>query len=229
MKFAFTRVSANIKTGPIPTTMTTSDSCPAACPFSPKDGKPNGCYAHYGPSKIHWNRLDKGEKGVDLDGLCDEIRDLPSGQLWRYGVAGDLPGISNDIDGEALAKIVKANSNRKGFGYSHKVVIGHEANSNAIKSANEGGFTINLSANNPDNADELKKLKIAPVVSIVPQNSPNSFFTKGGNKIIICPAQTRKGINCAKCKLCSISNRSVIIGFKAHGTAAKKVETVANL
>lgn len=231
MKFTFTRISKNKKTGEIPTSITDSSSCPVACPFAPKDGKPNGCYAAYGPLNWHWKKLDNGKVGISANELFDAIKDLPSGTLMRHNVAGDLCHKNEKIDMDFLNGIINAARNRKVFTYTHHVVLGNDAkakhNRNAVKEANEAGFTINLSGNNCDNADELKALKIAPVVTIVPSNSPDSFMTKAGNKVIVCPAQTRENVNCAKCKLCQNQKRSVIIGFKAHGVGTKKVEAIA--
>jgi len=44
---------------------------------------------------------------------------------------------------------------------------------------------------------------------------------------MVCPAQTREGVTCATCKLCSRANRSVIVGFIPHGGAKKKVLAMA--
>ena len=229
----FTAISGNAKTGPIPVSGSQANTCPSACPFSPKDGKPNGCYAAYGPISWHWSKLNKGKIGFEWNEFLEKIKALPRQTLWRHNQFGDLKGEDNKIDVKALKELVKANSGRKGFTYSHKIVLDKQgkeaaANRKAIKEANDGGFTINLSGNNPDNADELKALKVGPVVSIVPLNSPDSFMTKAGNKVIVCPAQSRENINCAKCRLCQNVNRSVIIGFKAHGAGIKRVEMMAN-
>lgn len=211
--------------------MTESSSCPSACPFAPKDGKPNGCYAAYGPQNWHWKKLDKGLTGISANELFFEIKKLPRNQLMRVNTAGDLPHNNQKIDNEFLGNLTNAGNGKNLFTYTHHKVLGNDetavSNRNAVKEANEKGFTINLSGNNPDNADELKALNIAPVVSIVPTNSPNSFFTKAGNKIIVCPAQQRENVTCASCRLCQNSKRSVIIGFKAHGVGTKKVEAVA--
>jgi len=224
----FTAISGNSKTGPIPVSGSQAETCPSACPFAPKNGKANGCYAAYGPISWHWQRLNKGSIGFQWDDFLGKIKALPRQTLWRHNQFGDLQGKDNKIDIKALKELVTANNGRKGFTYTHKPVLNDVKNRNAVKEANENGFTINLSANNLDNADKLKALNIAPVVSVVPLNSPDVLFTKAGNKVIICPAQTRDDINCAKCKLCQNQKRSVIIGFKGHGVGTKKVELIAN-
>jgi hypothetical protein len=220
----FNPKSENKKTGPIPVSGSPASTCPDVCPF-----KSHGCYAKYGPIAMWWRRLNNGTIGISWLDFLSRIVNLPAGQLWRHNQFGDLAGENNSIDSVALANLVKANKGRKGFSYTHKPVLNEQdkcsaANRKAIRSANRNGFTINLSANNLNHADTLVNLDIGPVVSIVAADSPDSFKTNAGNRVIVCPAQTRDDITCAKCKLCAQSNRKVIIGFKAHGTGAKYVE-----
>lgn len=71
--------------------------------------------------------------------------------------------------------------------------------------------------------------KAGPVVCVVPEATQDVFYTPQGRKGIICPAQQRDDITCANCQLCSRSNRSVIIGFRAHGTSKRKAEAIASI
>ncbi|MEG0068146.1 MAG: hypothetical protein RR740_26515, partial [Pseudomonas sp.] len=66
--YHFTRVSGNAKTGPIPVTTTSADSCPPSCSF-----KGNGCYAESGPLALHWKAVTAGKRGGSLDELCTKI------------------------------------------------------------------------------------------------------------------------------------------------------------
>ena len=226
MKFTFTRISSNVKTGPIPTTITEAISCPDACPL-----KKAGCYAKYGPLSWHWKKIGV-KTGIDFKELLLEIKNLSRGQLWRANVAGDLPGVSNEIDGELLKQLVSANSGRKGYTYSHKPVLNEQgkfasANREAIANANKNGFTINLSANDLNHADKLKELNIAPVCVVLPHDAPKMQITKAGNKVVICPAQQIEGMTCSKCQLCQKVSRSVIVGFRSHGAGAKHVDKLS--
>ena len=226
MKIHLTHISSNVKTGQIPVTTSEASTCPEACPF-----KKSGCYADSGPLAIHWNKVSKGERGDSLDILAKQIKSFPRNQVWRHNQAGDLPGISNEIDAPSLEKIVKANKGKRGFTYTHKPVLGEgmeATNREAVASANREGFTINLSGNNLSHADALASLKIGPVVCVVPESTEDVFFTPQGRKGIICPAQQRDDITCANCQLCQKVNRSVIIGFKAHGTSKRKAEAIAS-
>jgi hypothetical protein len=224
MKYHITLISSNIKTGPIPVTTSSAETCPPECPF-----KKSGCYADSGPLALHWSKVTSGNRGDSLDALCNQIKSFPRGQVWRHNQAGDLPGIGSVIDSSELAKIVSANKGRRGFTYTHKPLEGEEnkPNREAVKSANSAGFTINLSANNSAHADRLAELHAGPVVCVVPEATENTFFTPTGRKGIVCPAQQREDITCANCQLCQRSNRSVIIGFRAHGTSKKKAEAIA--
>jgi hypothetical protein len=225
----FTEVSGNKKTGPIPVSGSVAATCPPACPFSPKDGKPNGCYAAYGPSMIHWGRLNNGGAGVTWSEFLTRVRKLWRQTLWRHNQFGDLRGAGNEVDAASLVELTAANVGKCGFTYTHKPVLTRQgkfakANRAAIAAANRGGFTVNLSGNNAAHADELKELGIGPVVSVVPAGTANTSFTPKGNKIVICPAIYREGVTCQRCGLCQKVNRSVIIGFLAHGAGAKHVE-----
>jgi len=214
-RFHLTLVSKNEKTGPIPVSTTSANTCPDVCPFKKK-----GCYADAGPLALHWAKITEGERGGSLEAFTASIKKLPKGQLWRHNQAGDLPGENGAIDASAFRAIVQANKGRKGYTYTHKPM--DEANKALIKEANESGFTVNLSGNNLRHADQLKALGIGPVTAIVPENAPDKGETPAGNRWIACPAQTREGVNCASCKLCAVASRGIIVAFKAHGNGKKK-------
>jgi hypothetical protein len=222
MHVLFTERSRNAKTGAIAVTTSPSKTCPTACPF-----REGGCYAQSGPLKIHWDKLDKGESGVSWAEFCGKVSELGANRLWRHNQAGDLPGDGELIELAKLEMLVNANRGRRGFTYTHyDPTLG--GNAQAIASANAGGFTINLSANNPEHADELKKLGIGPVVTILPREYPDAGGrTPNGHKIVVCPATTSQNTTCAECQLCANTKRSSVIGFKAHGSRAKLTETIA--
>lgn len=230
----FTEVSGNRKTGPIPVSTASANTCPLVCPLRGR------CYAAFGNLNIHWQRLTREKTaGIVWSEFLLRVRKLHRGQIWRHLQAGDLEGDGKRIDAKRLAELTDANRGRKGFGYTHHNVLAGkdgEHNRKAIAAANAGGLTINLSGNNVEHADKLAALKIAPVVTILPSDSPHSFTTPAGNKVIACPAQTRENVTCASCRLCSISNRrlgcnggkALIVGFLAHGNGVKYANTIAN-
>lgn len=224
--YKFTRISGNSKTGPIPTVMTSSDTCPDNCGL-----KGQGCYAGFGMVGMHWRKTDKGLHSGNLGELCANIQALPRGQLWRMNVAGDLPMYKADfINGDAVELLVKANKGKGGFTYTHHVVLGDseaaENNRAIIANANKQGFTVNLSADTLADADALQALGIAPVVCVLPENGPKTYVTPAGNTVVTCPATYRDDIQCANCGICQVVNRKSIIGFPVHGSGKKKAEKV---
>lgn len=208
-----------MKTGPIPVSISEDSTCPDVCPF-----KNQGCYAKYGNLTIHWRRVSKHLQGKKWGKFLEDVKTIAAGQLWRHNQAGDLPGKGNRINKYKLFQLAAAALHTRGFTYTHKPLT--PANKRAIQTVNENTtFTINLSGNNVAHADELKAQNVGPVTVVMPMDAPAVSYTPAKNKIIICPAQQREGITCSTCQLCYRKNRSVIIGFRAHGTARKIVDS----
>ena len=221
MQFHIIHKSSNKKTGPIPVTTSSKETCPDACSW-----KDNGCYAAYGPLNIHWRKITEGSRGFSWAELIEYLEKLPDGQLWRHNQAGDLVGNEKGcIDATHLAELIKANEGKRGFTYTHYQP--NLYNSAYIKTANKGGFTINLSADSMTQADEYVKLKVGPVCVVLPSsNTADKLLTPEGNCVIRCPAEYKDDTTCLTCKLCAIPTRGTIIGFSAHGTGKSKVDKV---
>ena len=214
----FIAKSSNSKTGAIPVTNSDRHTCPDSCKL-----KNNGCYASSGYyTRLNWDKVTDGSRGGNWDSLCESVSNLKPGTLWRHNVSGDLPRKGALIDDRKLYQLITANKGRSGFTYTHHNMRS-KRNRIAIESANHNGFTINLSADNPGEADKLKALHIAPVVSIVPESQLTNFTTKGGNKVVICPAVIKDNVTCKTCQMCARPNRDTIIGFPAHGTGKGKI------
>lgn len=209
--YKFVRVSQNVKTGPMSVVYSSRQTCPDSCAH-----KGAGCYAESGPISWQWRKVDSN--GIDLNALCDNIRTIPRGSLWRYGVAGDLPGQGDTLDRQALDKLVRANMGRRGFTYTHKL-----GDLDAIRDATARGFTVNVSADSIEQADHYYGQDL-PVTVVVPRDAPEVTYTPEGVRIVVCPAQTREDVTCQSCGLCAVASRRVIVGFRAHGTGAGKIE-----
>ena len=219
MRYHLTAISSNAKTGPIPVSTTSAETCPPACPFN--DG---GCYAKSGPLALHWRKVSEDQRGDDFDTFIDKVKKLPKNQLFRHNQAGDLFGSGNRINAAQLQKFAIAAKRTNCFTYTHKPAT--EANVKAIREANEH-ITINLSANNPAHADELLKHGL-PVVTVLPTDAGKKETTPNGKRIVTCPATTSDKVTCSSCALCSVKNRDFIIGFPAHGTSKKKANLIAS-
>ena len=215
-KVHVTLKSSNVKTGPIPVSVTGADSCPPSCPFSG-----GGCYAKGGPLAIHWRKVTAGDRGVDWDQFCDTVAGFEPGQLWRHNAAGDLPGAGESIDPVALGELVKANIGKRGFTYTHKT--NDAENFYWIRAANDWGFTVNLSANDLHDADMLAEHNAGPVVVVLPSTQTKNTTTPAGRAVVICPATQRDDVSCATCQLCA-RQRDVIVGFPAHGTRKRVID-----
>lgn len=221
-RYLLTPVSGNSKTGPIPVSITSGDTCPDACPL-----RGAGCYAEGGRLGMAWRRVERGEgRAAGLGAFLAAVRALPDGQLWRHNQAGDLPGAGDSIDNWALRKLTEANNGKRGFTYTHKPVGPYSAleisNALAVERANRSGFTVNLSADSLREADELAALGIGPVVVTLPADAPDApSLTPAGRTVVVCPAQTAKGeargVTCESCGLCAVAARRSVVGFKAHG------------
>jgi hypothetical protein len=237
VNFYTTLKSRNKKTGPIPVVTASKNTCPDVCPL-----KGAGCYAEHGPLRLHWDNVTRGEKGGSIDEALLPIRRLARGKVWRYGQAGDLPGVGDEIDETALEKMTAANRGKRGIVFTHKPPTAE--NVSAFRKALEGGLTINLSANNLDHADELAETGL-PVVAVLHSDYQRRRIgtrwletlaefksrlkdlpkrTPSGRRIAICPA-TYHDIDCETCALCSNPNRNgAVVGFPAHGSRRRGMD-----
>ncbi len=235
MLYHLTKQSSNVKTGPIPVSTSSKETCPTSCPFQGK-----GCYADGGPLNVHWSKITEGTRGVAFSDFLEEIKALPPDQLWRYGQAGDLPGENETIDASQLVELAVANNKRPVIIFTHKPRTAN--NLEAIRSVQKLGMQINLSANSIEEADKLKQLDLPVVVVINSEyertNARGEWTethaeykertkdlprtTPDGNTLVVCPA-TFTDTNCDKCRICSHERKGVIVGFPAHGNRKKIV------
>jgi hypothetical protein len=220
MAFHMTMKSANVKTGPIPVSTSSRDTCAIDCPF-----KGFGCYAESGPLALHWNAVTANLRGFSFVEFCACVASFDDGQLWRMNQAGDLPHVGGLIDAGAVAMLVEANQGKRGFTYTHHDVIVGD-NLDVITLANISGFTINLSANDLEHADTLAATGL-PVCVVLPIDQADNLTTPAGHKVVVCPAAIRDNVSCMTCQLCQRADRTVIVGFPSHGTGAKKADSVA--
>lgn len=214
MRYQFTRVSSNAKTGPIPTTMTERESCPDTCPL-----KGSGCYGENFPLSLHWSKV--ADTGISAQDLADKLIALPILQLWRHNVAGDLPTIDGvNIDPLELLPILKAVKSRKlkTILYTHHNI---ESNLYQLELIKSYGVNVNASCENVDQAKFALDHGINAVM-VVPIGSPKTERV-GDIKMVACPAQYRDNVTCASCGLCAMdrTEKRAVITFEAHGAKKK--------
>lgn len=216
---AFTAVSSNSKTGPIPVTTSSRETCPTTCPFFDA-----GCYAKGGHTGLHWRKVTEGKRGGTWQALLESVKRIPRGQVWRHNVAGDLPHDGGTIDRAAVLELAAANRGRRGFTYSHHVLT--DENRGTIAAANAAGFTVNASCESVAEADRVAATGI-PAVAVVPSTEARkSWRTDSGRVVVVCPATTQEGMTCSRCQLCARGDRSAIVAFPAHGSQSRKVDAI---
>lgn len=221
MHVQFVRKSSNVKTGPIPTTTSPRRSCPSACPLAGA----GGCYAEAGYyTRMNWDKVDSGERGMPWGDFLGKVAKLPDGQLWRHNVAGDLPQASdNVIDGAAVRELARVNTGKRGFTYTHYPATG--SNLAVLRDVNALGFTVNVSTNSASEARETRARTGLPTVTIMTADQWDSSGKRDGD-IVRCPAEYSDSISCATCQLCQKRDRKDIVGFTVHGTRSKAAADV---
>jgi hypothetical protein len=218
MKFQFVEKSSNAKVGAIPVTNSPRATCPSNCPLSGE----GGCYAEAGfHTRLNWDKLDRGERGLEWSAFIHKIQALPKGQLWRHNVSGDLPSVrDNEIDAFAVQDLATANRGKKGFTYTHYPMT--KTNRDIVESSNGLGFTINVSCETVQDAVKYHKQGL-PSVTLLPIDAPPKI-EYDGVVVATCPA-TYKDTSCKECGLCARSDRNVVVGFPVHGTRKNAAAT----
>lgn len=217
--FHLTRVSSNAKTGPIPVSTSSAETCPSkdVCPF-----KGSGCYAERGPLALHWRAVTEGRRGMPWADFLQAIRALPVGQLWRHNQAGDLWKPGTLMGRAALSQLVLANRGRRGFTYSHHRRTPETVQ--AFKGATANGFTVNASCHSEAEADAAMADGLRAVFVVPASETRTQWETAGGNRAVVCPAQRFDAMTCARCQLCASRPQHVAVVFRAHGTGRAAAE-----
>lgn len=207
--------SLDRKLGGMPASYSAGSTCPDAC--SLKDA---GCYAEFGKLGHHWRRVP--ERGLPWSDFLYRVMCLPDGQLWRHNIAGDLPGLGDELDVTRTLDLVVAQTGKRGFTFTHKPLTS-TLEKLAIREANAKGFTINLSADTLEQADERAELGIAPVAVTVASDAPAGLRTPAGRHVVLCPAETH-GLTCSSCQLCAQAQRKAVVAFRAHGQWSRRID-----
>ena len=212
----------------MPVTTTESSSCPTTCPHIT-----GNCYAKSGFHLAqHWKKVTSHERGGSWSELCDYVSSLKPRQIWRHNQAGDL-GYTTDQQGRELIRLdllkslVDANKSSKARGYTythHKLDYIH--NLEAVKYANNNGFTVNASCETMSQADDAIAAGV-PAVCVVDNSKDVPKVTPAGHRVVVCPAQRFDSVDCKSCGLCAknLDSRSCVVAFLAHGNGAKKVNS----
>ncbi len=215
--------SHNRKLGPIPEVYVAASTCPPSCRLFN-----HGCYGESGLMREHWREASDDREYMrrwvqSWDELVTFVRGLPMRQLWRYAVVGDLPGRGEAIDDYALTALVAANHGKRGFTFTHKR-SSHALD--AVQYCNANGFTVNLSADTLEEADQL--WPYGPVAVLLPGGCARETRTPVGRLVRQCPATYKDWVDCSRCGICADRHRArAIVGFPAHGLRQREVSEIA--
>jgi hypothetical protein len=130
--------SDNGKTGPIAVSSTSRRTCPSSCPLAGDQG----CYAEAGfHTRLHWDRLSRGESGFPAAAFLRQVMALPAGILFRHCVAGDQwpdPADPLRIDQALLLQLARATRHlRAAWSFTHFPM--GPANQSTLRQAAERG------------------------------------------------------------------------------------------
>ena len=181
----------------MPVTYNSAATCHDSCIF-----KNNGCYASQGYyTRLNWDKVTAGKRGGSFKELLNKIKALPPLTLWRAHIAGDIPANERgEVSEVYINKISEANKGRRGYTYTHND-INIKNNSKLLKKANNKNFTINVSCESEQQADDVVNVHKLPAVMVVKSTEArNAWTTAGGNRVLVCPAQTA-GRSCIDCQL----------------------------
>jgi hypothetical protein len=219
--------SDNGKTGPIAVSSTSRHTCPSSCPLAGDQG----CYAEAGfHTRLHWDRLSRGESGLPAAAFIKQVLALPAGILFRHCVAGDQWPDAADplrIDQALLLQLARATRHlRAAWSFTHFPMS--PENQAAVRQAAAKGLVVNASTESRSVAAAMVRQGL-PAVCVVPPDAP-AVFRHEGVRFVACPASRRgKGgrkIQCISCggrfgiPLCAQADRPFVITFPAHGPRA---------
>jgi hypothetical protein len=140
---------------------------------------------------------------------------MPDTILW----AGNLKRLHNqELDTDYIAAVLEGHKLRPdlhGWSYTH-------AWKKFDRNPSIAGLTINASC---DSIADIPKARAKgfDTVVVVPE-STKPFSVIDGEKIRVCPAQTKDSVTCTNCMLCFKENRDFTVGFRVHGTGKKSFE-----
>jgi hypothetical protein len=216
--------SSIVKTGPIAVSSTSRLTCPSSCPLAGDQG----CYAEAGfHTRLHWDRLSRGQVGATAAAFLQQVAALPAGVMFRHCVAGDQWPDSADplrIDQALLLQLAKAARHlRAAWSYTHFPM--GPANQATLRLAAAKGLVVNASTESRSIAAALVRQGI-PAVCVVPSDAP-AVFRHEGVRFVACPAsRSGRKVQCISCggrfgiPLCAQADRGFVITFPAHGARA---------
>jgi hypothetical protein len=173
---------------------------------------------------LHWLKVSSGERGTDFPSFLSKLKELPEGSAFRHNQAGDLPHNNGKISETFIRKMIVNVKHLRAYTYTHHSLKVGE-NLSLIRKANRAGFMINVSCESETQVDDAIAHNLPAVMVAKSTESRTTWHTKGGNVVVVCPAQRSDTVTCNDCMLCHKRGKKVAIAFLAHGTSKKKAES----
>jgi hypothetical protein len=205
--------SGNAKTGRMPVTYRTADTCPRTCPFLPRTmGGNGGCY---GTGRIFGSAAKYATTMSTADALSKLARAPKGSRYMRDRVVGDLVDASGGFDMPYVAAIAEVadSAGLQVFGYTHAWPIMTAGDVAAVKAT---GYVLNASC---ETAEDVSRAVSLGMPTVIAGDSWADGEVVAGRRIVTCPAQTRDDVTCASCGLCAKPDRACTVRFLIHGAA----------
>lgn len=224
---ALTSVHHNAKLGRgVLHTSASQITCPASCPL-----RRAGCYAEGGRVGLISRDLNAvaqrdghtAESVIRLEaGL---IRGLNPTKPLRLHVVGDAP------TERCAAILADACAERTGptWTYTHAW--------RDVRRLAWGGVQVWASLDSPAQMEQAEEQGYQQMALVVAEHKSASARLEKGRLHIPCPAQTKQGVTCAKCRICWHGPErwrhrgvdSVVVEFAVHGRSHRAVKAALNL
>lgn len=204
--------SGNAKTGVMPVTYRTSDTCPRSCPFLPtSEGGNGGCYGAgriFGIAGKYASQLSEADAAAKLQGAPKDAKYL------RDRVVGDLVAPDGSFDHAYVASIarVAGDAGLVPYGYTHAWPT---MTTGDVERVADTGYVLNASCETEADIERAVSLGMPTVVA---RDDWEDGDVVAGRRIVTCPAQTREDVTCASCGLCAKPNRAATVRFLLHGS-----------
>ncbi len=143
--------------------------------------------------------------------------------MWRYGIAGDLPGENEEINQAEVLEIAEicTHRNLRPIVYSHKIMLS-EKNISFAQALKLQGFSINASCETDQQALLALDMDLQAVI-VVSRDTPKKRIINGVH-FLTCPATKDGSIGCAQCGWCAKGDRNFVVQLPIHGLRVKDGE-----
>lgn len=211
----------NQKTGPVSVTHVAQATCPSSCPFIK-----SGCYAEQGMQGMHtrrlnraaWRRGDVDKRSIAREEARAILLNLSGKRDLRLHVVGDAATPSAAAVIGRAVDAYRAKHGRRVWTYTHAW--------RDVPRAAWSSTSVLASVETIGAAKEALSAGYAPAL-VVAKFGTDKASVIDGVRVIPCPAQTRKGVQCIDCRLCwdadALQKRGACIAFEAHGSGAKGI------